>query len=183
MARVTVEDCLEQVYNRFALTVLASRRARALSEGRGTPLVDCDNKEGVTALREIGATNVRWTEDVEGVMREFIEERRSQLRSTTGEHTFLEAASLTGGDGEEGDEEDVVQELPTDLEKLGTGGDDEEEDDGTQEGVTEQPAEETADEEVPAADFEEGDAAEGEGEGEGEAESEGEGEAAEADKG
>lgn len=148
MARVTVEDCLERVSNRFALTVLAARRARALSEGRGTPLVECDNKEEVTALREVGKNKVRWIEDVEDTMRGFIEEQRSQLQSTTGEHTFLEAASLTGGEGEEGDEEDVVQELPSDLEKLGTGspeGEDDDADGDTPEGTV-------AEEESPDAD-------------------------------
>jgi DNA-directed RNA polymerase subunit omega len=138
MARVTVEDCLERIPNRFALTVLASRRARALSEGRGTPLVDCENKEGVTSLREISAGHVRWTEDVDDVIRRFIEEQRSQLRSTTGEHTFLEAASLTGTEeGEEGEEEDVVEELPSDLEKLGAVKEEETEEDEEVEGTEE----------------------------------------------
>lgn len=145
MARVTVEDCLERVQNRFALTVLAARRARALSEGRGTPLIECDNKEEVTALREISANTVRWVEDVEGVMRQFIEEQRSQLRSTTGEHTFLEAASLTGGDGEEDEEEDVVEELPSDLEKLGTGNADNDDDDDDSEGGPEDVVDEDGD--------------------------------------
>ena len=53
MARVTVEDCLDKVPNRFALTVLSSRRARALSEGKGTAQVKSSNKVGVVALREI----------------------------------------------------------------------------------------------------------------------------------
>jgi DNA-directed RNA polymerase subunit omega len=154
MARVTVEDCLERVQNRFALTVLAARRARALSEGRGTPLVECDNKEEVTALREISAGHVRWIEDVEGVMRQFIEEQRSQLRSTTGEHTFLEAASLTGGDGDGEEEEDVVEELPSDLEKLGTGNadnndDDDDSDEGGPEDVVDEDGEVAADDSLP----------------------------------
>lgn len=153
MARVTVEDCLERVQNRFALTVLAARRARALSEGRGTPLVDCDNKEEVTALREISANRVRWIEDVEGVMRDFIEEQRSHLRSTTGEHTFLEAASLTGGEGDEDeDDEDVVEELPSDLEKLGVGNkndDDDDDDEGGPEDVVDEDGEVAADDSLP----------------------------------
>ena len=94
MARVTVEDCLARVPNRFALTILASRRARSLSEGRGRAMVECDNKEGVTALREISSDRVRYKEDVAGTMVDFIEEQRRQLRVTTSEHTFLEAASL-----------------------------------------------------------------------------------------
>lgn len=53
MARVTVEDCLEQVENRFALVILASKRTKELK--RGAPLVvrDRDNREVVMALREI----------------------------------------------------------------------------------------------------------------------------------
>lgn len=123
MARVTVEDCLARVPNRFALTILASRRARALSEGRGNALVDCDNKEGVTALREISEDRVRFKEDIESTLTEFIEEQRRQLRVTAGEHTFLEAASLKAFEDEEEeerDEEDLeVEELQSDPEALG----------------------------------------------------------------
>jgi DNA-directed RNA polymerase subunit omega len=56
MARVTVEDCLEQVENRFALVLLAAQRTRQLMKG-DEALVDNseDNKEAVTALREIAA--------------------------------------------------------------------------------------------------------------------------------
>ncbi|MFO0632291.1 MAG: DNA-directed RNA polymerase subunit omega [Nannocystaceae bacterium] len=121
MARVTVEDCLARVPNRFALTILASRRARALSEGRGRALVECDNKEGVTALREVSKNRVRFKEDVPNAMREFIEEQRRQLRVTAGEHTFLEAASLRALEEEEGeadDDEVEVDELQADPEAL-----------------------------------------------------------------
>lgn len=138
MARVTVEDCLARVPNRFALTILASRRARALSEGRGNALVACDNKEGVTALREISEDRVRFKEDVESTMTDFIEEQRRQLRVTAGEHTFLEAASLKAFEDEEEeerDEEDLdVEELHPDPEKLGKQAvDDVEEDDSSEE--------------------------------------------------
>ncbi|MBF6571451.1 MAG: DNA-directed RNA polymerase subunit omega [Candidatus Binataceae bacterium] len=57
MARVTVEDCLEQIPNRFELVLSAVRRAKQLLKG-ARPLVDSDNKEVVTALREIGAGKV-----------------------------------------------------------------------------------------------------------------------------
>ena len=77
MARVTVEDCLEQVPNRFALVILASKRARQLSRGAG-PLVECDNKPAVTALREIARGDVKWIEDVHATVVEYILERRVQ---------------------------------------------------------------------------------------------------------
>lgn len=56
MARVTVEDCLESVENRFALVLLASERARQIELGLSDPLVPEDNdKPTVIALREIAS--------------------------------------------------------------------------------------------------------------------------------
>jgi DNA-directed RNA polymerase subunit omega len=53
MARITVEDCLEHVENRFDLVLLAARRARQISRG-AEPLVPAENdKPTVIALREI----------------------------------------------------------------------------------------------------------------------------------
>jgi DNA-directed RNA polymerase subunit omega len=56
MARITVEDCLEHLDNRFDLVMVASRRARQLQTGGKDPLVPEDNdKPTVVALREIAA--------------------------------------------------------------------------------------------------------------------------------
>ncbi len=53
MARITVEDCLEHIENRFDLVLLAARRARQISQG-ADPLVPPENdKPTVIALREI----------------------------------------------------------------------------------------------------------------------------------
>lgn len=60
MARITVEDCLEQIPNRFELVLLASRRAKQLLKG-ARPLVESDNKEVVTALREVAGGKVEMT--------------------------------------------------------------------------------------------------------------------------
>ena len=55
MARITVEDCLENVENLFDLVLVASKRARRLANG-AEPLVEWENdKPTVVALREIGA--------------------------------------------------------------------------------------------------------------------------------
>ena len=62
MARITVEDCLEQVENRFHLVRVASKRARQLMNGK-EPTLNWDNdKATVVALREIAAGNI--TEDM-----------------------------------------------------------------------------------------------------------------------
>jgi DNA-directed RNA polymerase subunit omega len=58
MARITVEDCLERIPNRFDLVLVAAKRARQLSLGK-EPTVDWDNdKATVVALREIALGNV-----------------------------------------------------------------------------------------------------------------------------
>ena len=57
MARITVEDCLEQIPNRFQLVLAATYRARMLSQGHA-PKIESRNKPAVTALREIAAGKV-----------------------------------------------------------------------------------------------------------------------------
>ena len=57
MARITVEDCLERVDNRFGLIHLAANRVRQLRKG-AEPLVVCKNRDTVVALREIAAGKV-----------------------------------------------------------------------------------------------------------------------------
>ena len=54
MARITIEDCLEQVPNRFKLTLAAAYRARELAQGH-EPRLESKNKPTVTALREIAS--------------------------------------------------------------------------------------------------------------------------------
>ncbi|MGR8981372.1 MAG: DNA-directed RNA polymerase subunit omega [Gammaproteobacteria bacterium] len=58
MARVTIEDCLEHVENRFKLVLLASARARQLSHGATEFLPRGKDKDTVIALREIAAGHV-----------------------------------------------------------------------------------------------------------------------------
>ncbi|MFZ5654293.1 MAG: DNA-directed RNA polymerase subunit omega [Pseudomonadota bacterium] len=56
MARITVEDCLDKVGNRFDLVLIASKRARQIATGGKAPLVPWENdKPTVVALREIAA--------------------------------------------------------------------------------------------------------------------------------
>ncbi len=83
MARITVEDCLQNVDNRFQLVLVATKRARQLFDG-AEPLVQVDNdKNTVVALREIA----------EGLIDKSILEEQPQLE-------LDELESLTG-DAEE----------------------------------------------------------------------------------
>lgn len=67
MARVTIEDCLEKVENRFALSIAAMKRARQIVGGAMSLASEKDNKHVVTALREIaeGKINVIYPEEVD----------------------------------------------------------------------------------------------------------------------
>ena len=76
MARVTVEDCLEKVTNRFALVILAAERARQLANG-GRALVKCDNKPAVTSLREIAKGQVFFNENVEQTVNQYLAEKKA----------------------------------------------------------------------------------------------------------
>ena len=58
MARITVEDCLRKIPNRFELVILGAKRAKQLFKG-AKPLLETDNREIVTALREVAAGRVR----------------------------------------------------------------------------------------------------------------------------
>lgn len=57
MARITVEDCLEKVNNRFSIIHMAAKRVRQLDRGSAR-LVVCKNQNAVTALREVAAGKV-----------------------------------------------------------------------------------------------------------------------------
>ena len=78
MARVTVEDCLENVANRFELVMVAAKRARHLAVGGRMPLVqEASDKPTVVALREIAEGKI--TRDI--LIREDQVEAEEQLEA------------------------------------------------------------------------------------------------------
>ncbi len=76
MARITVEDCLRKVDNRFRLIHLAAKRVRQLRKG-AEPLYVCKNKDIVLSLREIAAGKVFPAED--GQLDQFIEDTANSI--------------------------------------------------------------------------------------------------------
>ncbi len=58
MARVTVEDCLDKVANRFELVMIASKRARQIANGAETLVEPENDKPTVIALREIAENKI-----------------------------------------------------------------------------------------------------------------------------
>nr|HDN01063.1 DNA-directed RNA polymerase subunit omega [Deltaproteobacteria bacterium] len=80
MARITIEDCLKNLPNRFALVHLAIERVKQLRKG-AQPLVKCKNREIVLALREIAQDKVKF-ENLEELAREAEEQRIFQALQT-----------------------------------------------------------------------------------------------------
>jgi DNA-directed RNA polymerase subunit omega len=71
MARVTVEDCVEKVPNRFELVLLAAQRAREISAGAQMTIERDNDKTPVVALREIADSTVQLDEVNEALIRRY----------------------------------------------------------------------------------------------------------------
>ena len=81
MARVTVEDCLDNEDNRFALVILASNRSRQIMKGAKVQLEahKFKNKPAVLALREIAAGRVRYDRPSREAVDTYIEELKQRF--------------------------------------------------------------------------------------------------------
>lgn len=125
MARVTVEDCVEKIPNRFELVLLAAQRARKI--GSGAPLlIERDNdKNPVVALREIAGEKISTDDLKEELIRNnqrmtAYEEEDEEIDLMDGEKewsTMAEEASKSGmyADEEVSDEEDDKEPSLEDL--------------------------------------------------------------------
>ena len=91
MARVTVEDCIVQVPNRFDLVLLAAQRARAISRGEELTIDRDNDKNHVIALREIAEQTV----ELEGLEQDII---KSLLRAPEPEPVEEEVIDLIATD-------------------------------------------------------------------------------------
>ena len=107
MARVTVEDCLSNVDNRFQLVLVATKRARQISLGAEPFVEEEKDKPTVIALREIAeglVTRDILNDEVEEEILEFIEEGEVTSEAAEGEPDALDAltsalqAELKAGD-------------------------------------------------------------------------------------
>ena len=106
MARVTVEDCVDKVENRFELVLLAGHRARQISSGAAIT-VDRDNdKNPVVALREIAEE----TQTADDLRERMIEANQTQIEVDEPEEDSM--ALLMGGGSAEADkpEDDDLSE-------------------------------------------------------------------------
>ncbi|MCV2889361.1 DNA-directed RNA polymerase subunit omega [Ruegeria aquimaris] len=104
MARVTVEDCVDKVPNRFELVLLAAHRAREISAG--APItVDRDNdKNPVVSLREIADE----TQSADGLRERLIEANQTQIEVDEPEDDQM--ALLMGAESDRPAEDDMSEE-------------------------------------------------------------------------
>ncbi len=104
MARVTVEDCVDKVPNRFELVMLAAHRAREIAAG-GSLTVDRDNdKNPVVALREIAEE----TQSTEDLRERLIESNQTQIEVDEPEEDSM--ALLMSGDVDRPKADDMDEE-------------------------------------------------------------------------
>ena len=87
MARVTVQDCLEVVENRFALVLLAAARTRQLMKGSHALVEGFKNNEQVIALREIAAKKVRFNRSIREVLESSLNELDHQYEASRSVHS------------------------------------------------------------------------------------------------
>ena len=104
MARVTVEDCVDKVPNRFELVMLAAHRAREVSSGAELT-VDRDNdKNPVVSLREIAEE----TQSAEELRERLIESNQTQIEVDEPEEDSM--ALLMGGEADKPADDDMSEE-------------------------------------------------------------------------
>ena len=104
MARVTVEDCVDKVPNRFELVLLAAHRARELSSGASIT-VDRDNdKNPIVALREIAEE----TQSADELRERLIESNQTQIEVDEPEEDAM--ALLMGGEADKPADDDMSEE-------------------------------------------------------------------------
>ena len=105
MARVTVEDCVDKVPNRFELVMLAAHRAREIASGAELT-VDRDNdKNPVVSLREIAEE----TQSAEALRERMIESNQTQIEVDEPEEDSM-AMLMGGGQPDKPAEDDMSEE-------------------------------------------------------------------------
>ncbi|HAB39330.1 MAG TPA: DNA-directed RNA polymerase subunit omega [Rhodobacteraceae bacterium] len=105
MARVTVEDCVDKVPNRFELVMLAAHRAREVSAGSPVT-VDRDNdKNPVVSLREIADE----TQTADDLRERLIESNQTQIEVDEAEEDKM--ALLMGGEPDKPEEDSMSEEM------------------------------------------------------------------------
>ena len=105
MARVTVEDCVDKVPNRFELVMLAAHRAREISAGSPVTLDRDNDKNPVVSLREIADE----TQSADDLRERLIESNQSQIEVDEPEEDAM--ALLMGAEQDKPEEDSMSEEM------------------------------------------------------------------------
>ncbi|HLL27362.1 MAG TPA: DNA-directed RNA polymerase subunit omega [Xanthobacteraceae bacterium] len=117
MARVTVEDCIDKVENRFDLVLLASHRARMVSAGQQITIERDNDKNPVVALREIAETTVTpedLREELIHTLQKYTEVDEPEPEAVP----LIPSATAGTGAGTDSDDKDVGMDRMTEEELL-----------------------------------------------------------------
>lgn len=104
MARVTVEDCVDKVPNRFELVMLASHRAREIASGAPITVERDNDKNPVVSLREIAEE----TQQADDLRERMIEANQTQIEVDEPEEDAM--ALLMGADNDRPAQDDMSEE-------------------------------------------------------------------------
>ena len=104
MARVTVEDCVDKVPNRFELVMLAAHRAREISAGAALTVERDNDMNPVVSLREIAEE----TQSADNLRERLIESNQTQIAGDEPEDDSM--ALLMGGEADKPVEDDMSEE-------------------------------------------------------------------------
>jgi DNA-directed RNA polymerase subunit omega len=122
MARVTVEDCVDKVPNRFDLVLMAAQRARAVSAGAELTIDRDNDKNPVVALREIAETTIQpdqLREDIIEDMQNRVDDDEPEDIGADGPEEMAAegAASADGlqGEGDRMSEEELLRALQAQI--------------------------------------------------------------------
>lgn len=97
MARVTVEDCIQKLPNRFELVLMSAHRARMISQGAPLTLDRDNDKNPVVALREIGDATI----DVEDLREDYVHSMQKHVEVDEPEESAVPLLT-SGGEAEAG---------------------------------------------------------------------------------
>ena len=112
MARVTVEDCIREVPNRFDLVLLASQRARQISSGSPLTINRDNDKNPVVSLREIAEKTL----SLDGLWKDLIQGLQKHVQGEEPEEEFMELLSDEQSYAGEAQHRVEIEELSLDVE-------------------------------------------------------------------
>lgn len=112
MARVTVEDCIREVPNRFDLVLLAAQRAREVSAGSPLTIERDNDKNPVIALREIADKTI----SLDNLEQDLIQSLQKQTQGEEVEEEFIELLSEEQPHAGEAHQQAEIEELALDEE-------------------------------------------------------------------